>query len=904
MEQSPQDNSVGVFTLDANLEVQVWDAELERASGLAAKEARGKSILALFPDLETRGLVKHFHRVLKDSIVVVLAPAFHHYLIPCAPRQPSQRFDKMQQRVTIAPLRQGDRTLGIIVSLEDVTARIDRERDLAEQLAHADDAKRLEAVQILREDPEIESAAPLLDALHDQSWLVRRAAVEGFSRRAAPDAIAALLESVREDHYNVSLLNSALQVLTLSDVDTLSPLIEFLQGEDPDLRMQAALALGEQRDSRAIQPLIAAVEDPEANVRYHAIEALGKLRAAEAAELLTAIAEERDFFLSFVALEALGQLGDASVTSRIVPLLDDELLREPAATVLGKLGDEHTVAPLTALLNAGGGPTAVIARALATLYQSYEKRYGEGGHIADLTRQFTDANGKRSLVNGLYEHNIEELRSLAVVTGWLDGPTIAQALTSLLSKPELRPEVLEALVRHGKGVTKLLIEQLTADDFETRKSAVIALGRIGDKSATPALMEILHQDEQLLIAATDSLARIGDPQAFAALLELIGHESAAVRQAVVGALNSLGAPEAPTKVIPLLDDSNPRVRESAVKIAGYFGYPKAFEKLLERCHDDDETVRRAAVEHLPFFEDRRGFDEITGALRKDTAKVRAAAAGSLGHIDRAFAVPVLLETVKDTDPWVRYFGARSLGRHRAAESTEALAEIVQFDEFKHVRIAALDSLGKIGGSRAAAVAAAVAVGDDPEMAAAALEALGQMDLREALEPLVGSTRSPEISVRVAAVKALGQRGGDVVVEHLARAVMDSERAVFENAIDMLGKVGTADAIAALIGFVADPLRRERVIAVLALSGDKVDQVAGGLSNPRIEVREGIVEALGRMKSARASEWVKTALDDPSGSVRAAAASALGISLKPGVPTAGAEQFSAAPESYGDPSVES
>jgi HEAT repeat protein len=144
----------------------------------------------------------------------------------------------------------------------------------------------------------------------------------------------------------------------------------------------------------------------------------------------------------------------------------------------------------------------------------------------------------------------------------------------------------------------------------------------------------------------------------------------------------------------------------------------------------------------------------------------------------------------------------------------------------------------------------------------------------------------------------------VVVEHLARAVMDSEREVFENAIDMLGKVGTADAIATLIGFMADPLRRERVIAVLAHSRDNVDQVADGLSNARIEVREGIVEALARMKSERASELVKKALDDSSGSVRAAAASALGINLKPGVPRAGAEHFPAAPESYGDQSVES
>ena len=40
------------------------------------------------------------------------------------------------------------------------------------------------------------------------------------------------------------------------DIETLPTLLEFLQDEDPDLRMQAALALGEQRDKRAVPALL------------------------------------------------------------------------------------------------------------------------------------------------------------------------------------------------------------------------------------------------------------------------------------------------------------------------------------------------------------------------------------------------------------------------------------------------------------------------------------------------------------------------------------------------------------------------------------------------------------------------------------------------------------------------
>ena len=90
---------------------------------------RVRRLTALLPDLEKRGLLKRFQRSLKDGVVEVLAPAFHHYLIPCAPVTPAKHFDKMQQRVTIAPLRDDDAIAGLIVTVEDVTERLERERE-------------------------------------------------------------------------------------------------------------------------------------------------------------------------------------------------------------------------------------------------------------------------------------------------------------------------------------------------------------------------------------------------------------------------------------------------------------------------------------------------------------------------------------------------------------------------------------------------------------------------------------------------------------------------------------------------------------------------------------------------------------------------------------------------------
>lgn len=718
--------SIGVFTTDTDLVIQVWDAALARLTGISEQSASGQAVTALLPDLEQRGLLKRFQRSLADGVVEVLAPAFHHYLIPCAPVTPAEHFDKMQQRATIAPLRDGDSIAGLIITIEDVTERLERERELAARLAQGDESTRLSAAETLSADSSYD-AAPLLSALSDDSWRVRRAAVKGVSQRAAPEAIAALLNSVVENHQNPSLLNSALQVLASSDVETLSPLIQLLQGPEPDLRMQAALALGEQRQVRAAGPLIDALKDDDPNVRYHAIEALGKLKSSEAVDALAEIAESRDFFLAFPALDALAKIGDARIAPRVVLLLEDDLLREPVINLLGQLGDETAVAPLTALLNTGDAPTDLIAEALAALSDRYEEQYGEGSYIADLTSREISPTGVQNLLDALEAPGKENLRPLVLVLGWLKRSGVERALTRLMGRDDLRDEIIEALVRHGSGTFDLLMPQLESEDLEVRRSAVVALGRLADRRAAPALVNMLR-DESLSIDAANALAQIGDPQALDGLLSLIGHDDASTRQAAVNALNSLATPQMSKRIIPLLHDPDPNVRESAVKIAGYFGYSEAAGELLKLSRDPIERVRSAAIEHLPFVEDERVFDALIHALKDETPNVRAAAARALGNMDAPKTDHYLIQALADEDVWVRYFSARALGRRRSKESIEALKKVVAEEKFNHVRIAALDSLGQIGGQRIAGIAAELVKDDDPDVARAAqatLEKSGQ-----------------------------------------------------------------------------------------------------------------------------------------------------------------------------------
>ena len=715
----------GVFSTDTELRIKVWDNALVRFTGVSAEAAHNKQIHELFPEIESRGLLKKFHQVLSDGTVEVLAPTFHHYLIPCPPQTPSIRFDRMLQRTTLAPVVENEAIVGVLVTIEDVTARIDRERQLAEEIKSPDAGTRLRATHRLAEAAEVEDELGLVSAIGDSDWRVRKAAIHGLAKRSAPEAIQALLQSVRDDHRNLSVLNSALQVLSMVDVETMPTLVEFLKDNDPDLRMQAALALGEQRDTAAVPDLIQALKDENINVRFHAIEALGKLNDVESAEPLAVIAESEDFFLAFPALDALKAIGDESVAPRLLNLLSVPGLREAAAETLGELGDETVVAPLAEALNATEISALSIASALTRLCERFDEEYGEGDYIADLSRQSIQPSGIQHLLSALNEVEPTELRPLAIVIGWLRGPAVDRTLVRLLGEPSVRTEVLEALTRHGEGVIALLIARLDSEDFEIKRAAVSVLGRLGYRQATSALMRVLETDPLLRVEAAQALARIGDESALDSLLNLIGDADGAVRQAVVGALNSIGSARMQQLIKPLLRDERPLVRESAARIAGYFGYENCADLLLECCDDEDERVRQAAVEHLPYLEDDRVISVLSKKLSSDIPRVRAAVAAALGKVPHSEAI--LLTAFADDDPWVRYFAAQSLGRLGSRSSVPVLIKVAENDPFNHVKLSAVQALGSIGGKEAIAAISSYLRSEDRDLARVAREALERAD---------------------------------------------------------------------------------------------------------------------------------------------------------------------------------
>ena len=140
---------IGVLTTDAAMVVLSWDEWLAVATSIARERAVGRDLAALVPGFDERDLRSRFTETIRSGAVQIFSSALHGPLFPCAPRFRSRHFALMQQRVTIGPLLDRDRIVGMMITVQDVTAQLETERNLAAALTSGDADIRRSAAEAI-----------------------------------------------------------------------------------------------------------------------------------------------------------------------------------------------------------------------------------------------------------------------------------------------------------------------------------------------------------------------------------------------------------------------------------------------------------------------------------------------------------------------------------------------------------------------------------------------------------------------------------------------------------------------------------------------------------------------------------------------------------------------------------
>jgi hypothetical protein len=114
-----------------------------------------------------------------------------------------------------------------------------------------------------------------------------------------------------------------------------------------------------------------------------------------------------------------------------------------------------------------------IAAAITRIHDRLEKRYKGGLQAVDRVRRDISAPAIARLTDVVLKGDQPAIVPVVRILAWLGNVHADRALVRLLGDTDTRREIIEALVERGKPVTKLLADQLSSDDFETRRASVI-----------------------------------------------------------------------------------------------------------------------------------------------------------------------------------------------------------------------------------------------------------------------------------------------------------------------------------------------------------------------------------------------------------------------------------------------
>lgn len=267
--------------------------------------------------------------------------------------------------------------------------------------------------------------------------------------------------------------------------------------------------------------VIAALPAIGADLRGEALQLLGELGGEEAVAPLTKAITDRktDGRTRIYAANGLGVIRSPAARTALSAALDDPSPRvqEAAARNLGRLGDKAAV-------------PALITRA-----------------TAEMTAGFVRAAAATSL------GRLGDRRAIAPLV-----------LVLATETPAARMAAARALGALGdKTVVPALLTRLS--DLPALAGVVDALGKLGDRRATAGLASIAASKasgEKVRLRALWALGSIGDASTVPTLAPALRGETLPIVRAVVEALGQIGSPTAATHLIPLLDSDDKGLRET------------------------------------------------------------------------------------------------------------------------------------------------------------------------------------------------------------------------------------------------------------------------------------------------------------------------------------------------------
>ena len=426
--------------------------------------------------------------------------------------------------------------------------------------------------------------------------------------------------------------------------EAIPALTSLLQSEpDSEVQQMAAFALGLIGDAAAATALTAALSDPNPLIQGRAAEALGMLAHKAAVPSVTTMvsshinagalkgitaddlahpksAPAEAVRLGLYALVRLGsydaiagavldangrprsrwwpiayalqRVNDARAVPALLELLTGEgqLTRAFAARGLGQLKDPRAAAPLVAIVENAGEPTAVRIQAVRGV------------------ALIGDANAAAAMRRLIVSPKVDQNLQLEAVTALaqLRSTESVELLIDLVSArwPSVRAAALNALARTDVVTFMSAISGLDPDPhWSVRAALATTLGDLGRERAQAPLTSMLRDaDQRVIPSVLAALAKVGATNAAAEMSARLKSDDPVVRGAASRGLATLKAPNATAALL----EAYKRAQSDGLYVARTAALdalvaldPAAAKSLLTTALTDrDWAVRVRAAEHL------------------------------------------------------------------------------------------------------------------------------------------------------------------------------------------------------------------------------------------------------------------------------------------------------------------
>lgn len=257
--------------------------------------------------------------------------------------------------------------------------------------------------------------------------------------------------------------------------------------------------------------------------------------------------------------------------------------------------------------------------------------------------------------------------------------TIQSRIIQLEDERNLNGDELTGLLKHASPAM--------------RERAALAIGRIGDKRGTAALIELLQseKDERVRAMAAFALGEMEDAQAVPALVALLeaGKAAPATRARSAEALGKIAGIQANAEKLgqTTLDS----IGQSLVR-----HLPATDAALLA----DQKLPASLTITALMRLRTPASAEPLARQLKSKDAEIRAQAANALARLRRPIggAVPALIEALNDSDADVRANAARALGVSKDSRAVEPLLKTLH-DKSEHAQVNTVRALATIGDRR-------------------------------------------------------------------------------------------------------------------------------------------------------------------------------------------------------------